>query len=273
MNLVKNRLCSSLVLLAWSIATMPLLAQQISLEAAAYQGSIWRHTPKLTTTSSEGVSGQELGIRFQTLGRRDWQVWQRYPSLGAAITHFRLGEGSHGQAFALLPWLNVPVVRAGWFSANFRIGTGLAWVARPYNWWDNPVQNAIGSHWNNMTQFRVGMEAALNTHAKLILGGSFTHFSNGGSSLPNFGINILSGWLGATWSPRSLRKTAFKAASNSRKLGSKRIGGLIQGGYAAVQIATLDGPKYPIWAGGASILYRFNNFKMSNPHSRRYILP
>src|SRR5690349_15582849 len=146
-----------------------LYSQRITLETALYHGILWRHTPKLTTTSGESLGGQELGIRFQTLGRRDWQVWQRYPSLGVSASHFSLGEGSHGQAYGLLPWVNIPIVREGWFTANFRIGTGLAWVTRPYDWWDNPGQNAIGSHWNNITQFRLGGEAGLNPHTRILL--------------------------------------------------------------------------------------------------------
>lgn len=235
-----------------------LSAQNIALETAIYQGVVWRHTPKLSTQTGEKVSGQELGVRFQTLGRRDWQVWQRYPALGVSATHFQLGEGSHERAFGLLPWLNVPILRTAWFSAHFRIATGLAWVVRPYDWWDNPGQNAIGSHWNNITQFRLAGEARLNGHARLLLGGSFTHFSNGGTALPNYGINVLSGWLGATWSPQAIRKTDFKAAGTSRKLEGKRLGGILQGGFSAIQIATFDGPKYPVWSGAAAAFFRFN---------------
>lgn len=248
-------------ILLWCLLCAPglqMLAQQTSLEASVYQGVIWRHTPKLTTQSGEGIAGLELGIRVQTTGRRDWQVWQRYPSLGVSAAVFQLGAGSHGEGYALLPWLNVPVFRAGWLSANFRIGSGLGWISRPYDWWDNPRQNAIGSHWNNITQFRLGAEARLNARTKLLAGGSFTHFSNGGIALPNFGINIMSGWIGATWSPRALQRSDYKTAQSSRKLLTRRWGALVQAGYTAVQIATFDGPKYPIRTGAAALLYRFN---------------
>ena len=243
------------------LAGLPCLktaAQQTALEAAFYQGVLWRHTPKLTTQSGEVIAGLELGIRVQTTGRRDWQSWQRYPSLGVSAAVFQLGAGSHGEGYALSPWLNVPVFRAGWLTTNFRIGSGLGWISNPYDWWDNPNQNAIGSHWNNITQFRLGAEARLNAHTKLLAGGSFTHFSNGGIALPNFGINILSGWIGATWSPQSLARSEYKTAQTSRKLLTRRWGALVQAGYTAVQIATFDGPKYPIRTGSAALLYRFN---------------
>lgn len=158
----------------------------------------------------------------------------------------------------MLPWLNVPIFRKDWFAANFRVGTGLGWVARPYDWWNNPYQNAVGSHWNNLTQFRLGAEAKLSKQFKLLAGGSFTHFSNGGTALPNFGINVISAWLGANWSLRPLQKADFRPANASRKTTSKRIGGLLQAGYTSVQVATFDGPKYPIWVASGSLSYRFN---------------
>lgn len=245
-----------LLLACWPV--LKTTAQQTSLETAVYRGVIWRHTPKLTTQSGEGIGGFELGFRVQTTGKRSWQAWQRYPSLGVSAAVFQLGEGSHGEGYALLPWLNVPVLRAGWFSAHFRVGSGLGWVSHPYNWWDNPAQNAIGSHWNNITQFRLGAEGRLNAHTKLLAGGSFTHFSNGGIALPNFGINILSGWVGIAWSPKPLKNTDYKPAETSRKLVRRRWGALAQAGYTAVQIATFDGPKYPIRTGSAAVFYHFN---------------
>ena len=233
-------------------------AQQISLESSVYYGKVWRHTPKLKTQSGEGLLGQELAIRVQTLGKRDWQAWQRYPSLGACLAHFELGKGSHNRAFGLLPWLNVPVLSSNWLRINFRLGTGLAWVSNPYDWWNNPDQNAIGSHWNNMTQFRLGAEAVLSSRVRLIAGGSFTHFSNGGVSLPNYGVNVISGWLGACWAFKQASREDYKPALSSRKKGYRKFGGLLQGGYASAQIATLDGPKYPIWLGSGSLFYQFN---------------
>lgn len=258
MNWQKNKPAFFPVLLALVCMGSGVAGQRMALEAAVYQGSVWRHTPKLRTQTGEVIGAQELGVRVQMIGLRDWHAWQRYPSLGVSAAHFELGTGNHGHAFAAIPWLNVPVFTSGRMRVNFRVGSGAAWVSNPYNWWDNPQQNAIGSHFNNITQFRLGSEARLNAHANLLLGGSFTHFSNGGIALPNFGVNILSAWVGATWSPKPLKNEMYKPAGGSRKNIAQRWGGLFQTGYAAVQIATFDGPKYPVKAAGVSLFYHFN---------------
>lgn len=231
--------------------------KSLALEAAVHRGHIWRHTPKLTTRTGEKLWGAELGLRVQTYGRHSWQAWQRYPSLGAALTYFQLGEGSHGEAYGLLPHLTVPIVRYGRWQAGFRLGTGLAWVTRPYDFFDNPGQNAIGSHWNNFTQFRLSGEVRVNPHWLLLAGGSLNHFSNGSGALPNFGINLPSTFVAAVWHPRALAKADFLPATESKRA-RRRFGGQVQAGQARVEYAVFDGPKYPVWIFTATGNIYFN---------------
>ncbi len=247
MKYKKNSL--ALFLACW--ATI-LPAQKISLDATIYQGSVWRHTPKLTTQSGEGIGGQELGFRIHTTGRQDWQSWQHYPAFGLSLGHFRLGGGSHGDAYTLLPTLSIPLLRTGHWAAYFRIGTGLGWVTRPYDWFNNPGQNALGSHWNNITQFRLGTEFRAAPQLRFSAGGSMTHVSNGGSALPNFGVNIFSGWAGAAWFLQPLKKEDFLPAKSNKHVMKRRFGGQCQGGLALLEIASFDGPKHAVWIASAA---------------------
>lgn len=233
-------------------------AQKISIDASVYHGSVWQHTPKLSTLPSKNIGGQELAIYAHTTGRHDWQAWQRYPALGISLAHFQLGEGTHGHAFALLPHLSVPLLRTGPWAAHFRVGTGLAWVTRPYDWFDNPHQNAIGSHWNNITQFRLGLSCQTTPRLRLNAGGSMTHFSNGGSALPNFGINIFSGWAGATWFFQPLTKENFQPANQSKRLVDRRFGAQLQAGFAQLEFASFDGPKHPVWIFSGAGYWQIN---------------
>lgn len=242
MNCKKN----SLLLLILCGVTV-LSAQRIAVEASLYNGTVYRHTTKLTTQTGERIGGQELGFRIQTTGRRDWQAWRHYPALGIAFSHFRLGAGNHGDAFGGLPFLSLPVFRFGDWSAHFRVGTGMAWITRPYNWFSNPTQNAIGSHWNNISQFRLGVEYRATPRLHFNAGGSMTHLSNGGATLPNHGINIFSGWTGAYWQFHPLKNGDYKAAQNSKHSMQRRFGAQLQGGIALMEIASFDGPKHPVW--------------------------
>ncbi|MDO8367366.1 MAG: acyloxyacyl hydrolase, partial [Saprospiraceae bacterium] len=244
-----------LLLACWAY-TLP--AQKISLDASIYQGSVWRHSPKLTTQSGEHIGGQEIGFRIHTTGKYDWQAWQHYPAFGLSLGHFRLGEGSHNEAFALLPHLSIYLLRAGPWSAQFRVGTGLAWVTKPYDWFSNSGQNALGSHWNNITQFRLGAEFRATPRLRFNAGGSMTHFSNGGSALPNFGVNVFSGWAGAAWFFQPLKNEDLQPAKTSMRAVSRRFGGQIQSGLALLEIAALDGPKHAVWITSAAGYFQIN---------------
>lgn len=246
-----------LIVYIFILLNVKVAAQQLAIETTLHAGAIWRHTPKLTTRTGETLFGQELGLRFQTMGRRDWQAWQRYPMFGMSLVHFHLGADSHSDGFGLLPNLSVPIIRAGRFAAFFRIGTGLAWVTQPYDYFDNPGENAIGSHWNNITQFRLGGEWRLDGHWRLQAGGALNHISNGGSALPNFGVNLASGYFGLAWSPKPLRKEDFLPA-RADKRATKRFGGMIQTGFANLEYGVFDGPKYPVWAGAVAGYFHFN---------------
>lgn len=250
-----------LLFLLFVLAITPALGQtgraRFSIETSLYRGVIWRHTPKLTTQTGETLWGEELGIRVQTLGRRPWQAWQRYPVFGLSVSHFRLGPGSHGDVYGLLPSLTVPVLRRDRWLVGFRVGTGLGWVTRPYDYFDNPGQNAIGSHWNNFTQFRLSGEVRLNAHWRVLAGASLNHFSNGAGALPNFGINLPAGFASAVWQPKALRTTDFQPASESRNA-RRRFGGEVQTGLARVEYVVFDGPKYPIRIFSAAGHFYFN---------------
>ncbi|MCB9305016.1 MAG: acyloxyacyl hydrolase [Lewinellaceae bacterium] len=242
-----------LLLLLWQAG----VGAQIAIESDVYAGAIWRHTPKLTTETAGIRWGQELSVRFQTDGRRDWHQWHRYPAFGVSLLHMRLGEGSHGDAFALLPQLSVPVFRWGRFAAFFRLGTGLARVSDPYDYFKNPEQNAIGSHWNNITQFRLGGEFRFDDHLRVNAGVALTHFSNGGAALPNYGINLPSAYTGLVWSPHPIRESDFLPAAGSKKV-VRHFGTIGQAGLARIEYAVFDGPGYPVWCTSVAGYYRFN---------------
>lgn len=251
------RVCLACWVLVFFIAELLHAQPVVAFEISSHHGAVWRHTPKLTTRSGEALWGQELNLRFQTTGRKDWHQWQRYPAFGVSLLHFRLGEGSHGDGIGLLPNLLVPIARFRRFTTFFRLGTGLARVNKPYDYFKNPGQNAIGSHWNNVTQFRLGGELRFNDHFLLNAGAGLTHFSNGGAALPNYGINLLSGFAGFVWSPKPLRKSGFLPA-NSTKRADRRFGATVQTGLAIIEYAVYDGPKYPVWLGSAAGYFYFN---------------
>ncbi len=255
-----TKMTKTLFLLTCLFFNKNLTAQKaaFTLETTFHYGSLFKHTPKLTIQTGQQVLGQELALHFQTRGQQPWQRWQRYPALGISLAHFHLGKSAHGDAWGLLPYLNVPILRKPDWLFYFRVGTGLGFVAHPYDSFKNPDQNAIGSHWNNFTQFRLGAEFRLSDHWRLQAGGAFSHFSNGASVLPNFGVNLPTTFASLNWAPNGIRSADFAAVDPASRRGGRRWGGLLSGGLAIIEYAVIDGPRYPVWALSGAAYFQLN---------------
>ena len=254
------RIRTVLLLLYWCAASEHAVAQTrntVEWTGSFFAGTIWKHTPKLTIRTGQALTGQEFGIRIQLQGRKAWHAWQRFPAFGLAFAHFHLGAQAHGDAWGLLPNLSVPLFRAARLTGAFRVGTGLGYVSHPYDYFRNPGQNAIGSHWNNYTQFRLSLEYRLSGHLRMQAGIGLNHFSNGSVALPNYGVNLPGGFVALAWSPLQIRNPEFFSAVSGKR-GGRSWGGQVSGGLALVEYSVFDGPRYPVWAASGAAFYQLN---------------
>ncbi len=242
--------------LCWLLFSSGLTAQtRLQIEYTALRAPIWNHTPRLTIQTGVPRWSQEIALRWQTLGARDWQAWQRYPAWGVAIQHVELGAQAHGRALAILSLLDVRFLQRPRWSLQFRTACGLAWLQHPYHSFRNPGQNALSTHLNIATQFRLGAQARLSPTLQAAVGGVFTHYSNGGVSLPNFGINMPGFFLSVQGNLQPLRPEHFRPAATSPRTTGDRWGVQAQTGFTLAEYNAYDGPRYAIWMGSAAAVY------------------
>jgi hypothetical protein len=260
--LVKKRHFSAF-LLALSLWVLSQAAAQkpqrvsLAIEASSCRGFLWGHTPRLTIRTGHLVLGYELGLSWPTYGRRDWEVWRCYPLWGVSACYFNLGEGAHAAAWGILPHLTVPIWRHHRWLTAFRIGTGVGYVIRPYDSFKNPAENAVGSHWNNLTQFRLGCTYRFGPRWRLQAGAMLSHLSNGAAKLPNFGINLPAYFFSLSGSPGGIDESQFRSAAAPNRA-ERRWGALLCGSFAQVEYAIVDGPKYAVWSASAGALFHLN---------------
>lgn len=228
---------------------------RLQLEFATVRAPVWNHTPRLTIQTGVPRWGQEIALRWQTLGARDWQAWQRYPTWGVAVQHVELGAQAHGRALALLALLDIRFLQRPKWGFRFRAASGIAWLQHPYNAFRNPDQNALSTRLNFATQFRLGAQVRLSPYLQAAAGGVFTHYSNGGVSLPNFGINMPGFFLSAQGSIRPLRPEHFRPAATASRATGDRWGVQAQTGFTLAEYNAYDGPRYAVWMGSAAAVY------------------
>ncbi len=239
------------------------LPKGFSIEPSLHFGRITKHTSKLLFQSPPLSIGSEIHLNWQTYGQKVWHEWQGYPSFGISFLHYDLGDKQlFGSAFAVYPTLDLKVFKKiKPIDSYIQFGWGLAYLTRHYDQFTNPINNAVGSALNNVTDFKWRFERQLTTHWKAQLGLSFTHFSNGSTHLPNFGINIPALNVGAKWTPKPLYTQEYihrdSASKSNKKWGFNAFTGLGLSASSAPR-----GPKYPIYTVAFSLVLPLNQVNL-----------
>ena len=247
-------------LLFIGLGSVPSWAQAlkgVGFSVTHHAGQIIKHTEKLTFELPDISQGTELSFTFRTYGRQDWEAWRKYPILGLSLHHFSLGTDELGHAYGFYPFIDIPLWGGKGWKSFFQVGSGIAWLTRPYDRISNPNQNAIGSRVNNSAAIRIHGDFTLSPSWLLTGGFSFTHYSNGKAQIPNFGINIVGGSLGVQWTPSPLQANDYREATAS-KARLKKWGFSTYGAMAYREYFTDGGPRFPVYIGSAALLYQHN---------------
>ncbi len=243
--------------LSFLLVQKPYCQSGWSYEAVGLAGNIIKHTPKITLQTNRPTVGAEVALRIQTNGARAWQVRHHYPQFGVTLSAIHLGNTKEiGYSFGIFPQIMLPIVRMRNWGIEAQVGSGVTYITRPYNRLTNPVNNALGSHWNNLSSFRVGSYFRFNPHWSTVFGVAFSHASNGRSQMPNFGINIGSLYAGLKYTPRPIDKKDFIKTPDTIKPG------IVLGFQTAIahneDNRIIGGPKYPIYILSGAVGWRFN---------------
>ncbi len=217
-----------------------------SISAVSHTGYVTKHTTKLTIDNSGISQGIGVNFQFQTYGKADWHAHRKFPQAGLEVAYFWLNNHQQlGNAFGFLPNITLPIAHKRNFDLRTTIGLGVGWLSKHYDPFDNPQNNAIGSHVNNYTSVRFFAEKKWTDHWKWTVGASFSHFSNGSSQLPNYGLNVPALIFGASYAPTPLRPADYHFPTTTKSF--RRWGFFAEANIARKEFIAFNGPKYPIY--------------------------
>jgi len=139
---------------------------------------------------------QSLRLEFgwQTDGNEDWHHLYNFPSYGIGIYSCEYANGDElGNPTSLYGFFSWPAKRWSRSSLNVDFAFGLTdnWVG--FDPETNPYNTAMGAGSSVIIDFGANFEFPLSRRFWLQAGFTATHFSNGGSQQPNFGINQVGG--------------------------------------------------------------------------------
>ncbi len=235
-----------LIFLLFPILSHSQSLKGITFEPNLHYGRIVKHTAKFSADVTGNTVGIELNLIKKTYGKQAWQAHQGYPAFGVAVSYFNFGDKDvFGSSVGAMPNFMFKFWEKKRLHTHFRVGVGVAYLNQPYNVADNALNNAIGSHINGMVGFRFGTGYRLNEKWTLQSSLSFTHFSNGASTLPNLGLNVPALNLGLTYMPQPTQKQDFIPAATPRTRDPKMQFSITQA-FALTETITPGGPKYPV---------------------------
>jgi hypothetical protein len=167
-----------------------LLSSNLLIEGKVHYGFLYAHHLELEMYNAH-FPAFEISVSQMTYGRLKWERNFNYPIIGMTFFYSGLGYNpSLGQAFALMPYINFPLVKNKNLTLGFRFALGLGYLTQRFDRLTNYKNLAIGSHFNAAINLMLEARYRINYFLTVTGGISLQHFSNGSLKLPNYGINV-----------------------------------------------------------------------------------
>lgn len=163
----------------------------IRVSVRSAYGFILRHHPEMAVYANTHFGMFEASASYKTFGRQSWNKLYNYPTFGWSVYYSDLGKSPYlGYALSTFPYCEIPLIESSVMSINGRAGLGLGYISKPFHRFDNYKNTAIGSHLNAAILLELNFSAGISEKIDFVGAFSFYHFSNGGSKMPNYGINV-----------------------------------------------------------------------------------
>lgn len=208
----KKKAHSIILLLALVFLTFKAEAQDypwlshnnIMVEARAHFGAFWHHHFEMQRFNAH-YPALEFSIYQNTFGKKEWEAVYNYPYIGFTLYHANFGINFEnnpevgkalGSVFALYPFINYPLVGKEHSQLTFKFGVGLGFLTKCFDNFENYQNFSIGSHVNAAVNLSFEYRQRITHQLMTVASFGLTHFSNGSTKLPNYGLNTFSAAFG-----------------------------------------------------------------------------
>jgi len=178
-------------LLTGLTARAQLVKRPFIIESNAHTGLVVPLYEAMNYLVTEDIYAYDLSVSFPTTGKDYWEKLYRYPRTGFGYSYWSLGNNEIlGKAHALYGFINVPFSKqVKKVSFNYQISFGAAYLTKRFDILNDHLNRAIGSHLNAYVRTGINGKIKLFPNSELILEAGVSHFSNGKTKSPNYGIN------------------------------------------------------------------------------------
>ncbi len=202
-------LCATFTISAQSVL------QGVGVEPNGYLGKLARHSGTMLAPVDGFARGGSLNLVYQTNGKYAWERFYKFPSIGVNFTFKDYDNNPYyGDAYSASFYIERYFKIRKNHKAYLRTTLGATYLTKSYDFYTNPLQTAIGSHWNANFSLLLGYQWLLNEHWQLSTGGGIIHASNGGATSQNLGLNVLGVHIGLKYTPIPYATDDFNTSSD-----------------------------------------------------------
>jgi hypothetical protein len=198
---VKNILMIFTLLLTGFALKAQTVKDPVILEAKIHSGMVFPVYDALSYLVQDDVYAFDLSVSFPTYGKDFWEKLYNYPRPGIGYSCWSLGNKDvFGQAHVLYGYLNIPIKKhPDKYSFNYQVSLGAAYLPLKFDILENHLNRAISSHLNIYVRFGIDGKIKILPRCELVVEAGVTHFSNGKTKSPNYGINAGTFSLGVNY--------------------------------------------------------------------------
>jgi hypothetical protein len=188
---VRNSLLLLFILVTSLAGEAQTFKRPVSIGTSIHSGMSLPFYDALNYLNKDDVYALDISVSLPAYGRDFWEKLYSYPWSGFGGSYWSLGNDEVlGKAYAIYAFINIPVFRqTNRFSINYQGSVGGAYLTKKFDVYTNHLNRAIGSHINLYIRLGINSRIRLYKNCDLDIGLGITHFSNGKTKSPNYGIN------------------------------------------------------------------------------------
>ena len=169
------------------------------IEARGHFGAFYHHHFEMERFNAH-FPAFEVSLYSKTFGTKEWHKLYQFPYVGGTFYFSNLGGFPElGKVFALYPFINFPLLVGQTGQLTLKVGAGLAWLTNKFDHINNYHNFSIGSHLNAAVNLSFEYRQEITDRLLAVGSVGLTHFSNGATKSPNYGLNTISGALGLAY--------------------------------------------------------------------------
>lgn len=180
-----------ILLILASLTTRGQVRKPFIIESRVHSGLNLPFYKALDYLIEDDLYAFDIAIRFPASGKDQWEKIFHYPATGIGYSWWTLGNDEIlGHAHAIYGFMSFPLTSSNArFRTNIQISAGTAYLPRNFDLYNNHLNRAIGSPLNIYIRLGLDVRTKISPVSEIILEAGTSHFSNGKTSSPNYGIN------------------------------------------------------------------------------------